>query len=323
MTVEETPLLDAESMAVLLVVYRARPRTVDELVPLLERASIERLDGSLAALERGGFLGVNDGQLRLESPYMAFIAIAAARMERLQSETDRTITLMESLPLLIRNWDLGEAGPGEDHPLVASVVHGRDDHWPIWHRHLTVEKPRRPSWVLPDATMLREMFEGNADSMVATLSQEEMSPRMIVRPGAVEDPLNQELVALGRQIGVDVRVLDDLPSWFYIDKDTLAGFPVTWGESRPPSILFVRTPPVIAALNMVFEVLWSRAEPMHAQTHGWEPVVRLLAQGMTDEAVARYLGLDVRTVRRRVAEAMNDLGATSRFALGMAWKERS
>jgi DNA-binding NarL/FixJ family response regulator len=51
-------------------------------------------------------------------------------------------------------------------------------------------------------------------------------------------------------------------------------------------------------------------------------VVRLLAQGMTDEAVGRYLGLDVRTVRRRVADAMDELGASSRFMLGAAWERR-
>ena len=320
---EETPLLDAESMAVLLIAYRARPRTVDELVPLLEKSSLARLDDSLVALDRAGFVTVTNGELSLESPYMAFIAIAAARMERLQSETTRTVTLMESLPLLIRNWDLGEARPGEDHPLVASVVHGREDRWPIWHRHLTEEKPKRPSWVLPDAAMLREMFAGNAESMVATLQQGGVRPRFIMRPDAIDDPRNQQLVEASRGVGVDVRVLDNLPGWFYVDSDTLAGLPVTWGESRPPSVLFIRTPPVIAALNVVFETLWARAEPVHAQAHGWEPVVRLLAQGMTDEAVGRYLGLDVRTVRRRVAEAMSDLGATSRFALGMAWKERS
>jgi hypothetical protein len=202
-------------------------------------------------------------------------------------------------------------------------VHGRDDRWSIWQHHLADEKPKQPSWVLPDAEILREVFAGDAEGIVSALRHAGGRPRLIVRPEAIDGPLNHELIEYSRRAGVDVRVLDDLPSWFYVDKGTLAGFPVAWGESRPPSILFVRTPPVIAALHLVFSALWARAEPVHAQTHGWEPVVRLLAQGMTDEAVGRYLGLDVRTVRRRVAEAMSDLGATSRFALGMAWKERS
>ena len=54
--------------------------------------------------------------------------------------------------------------------------------------------------------------------------------------------------------------------------------------------------------------------------------VVVIGAGQAGLSVSYYLqrlGLDVRTVRRRVAEAMSDLGATSRFALGMAWKERS
>lgn len=72
---------------------------------------------------------VTGTQLSLESPYAAFIAISVSRVERLQAETMRTVTMMESLPLLIRNWDLGEAEQGTEHPLVARVVHGRENHW--------------------------------------------------------------------------------------------------------------------------------------------------------------------------------------------------
>jgi DNA-binding NarL/FixJ family response regulator len=98
--------------------------------------------------------------------------------------------------------------------------------------------------------------------------------------------------------------------------------PVEWGEPRPASILLVRTPPVISALEVVFDSLWLRAAPAVPTRRGWEPVVELLAQGMTDEAVGRFLALDARTVRRRVAEAMDELGATSRFGLGVAWGRR-
>lgn len=320
---EETPLLDEESMQVLVVAYRARPDTVDELASLISPAHAQRLDVTLLALERGGFLRRHDDRLELESPYMAFIAISRARMERLQTETARTVTLMESLPHLIRNWDLGEAKPGEDHPLVATIVHGRDERWAIWRRHLLDEKPARPSWVLPDTSMLKDLLTEGAHALAATLQGGAVRPRILVRPGAHHDHADQELLLSAPQLGIDIRVLDRLPSWFYVDENKLAGLPVTWGEDWPSSILLVRTPPVIGALNLIFDSLWNRAEPVSKESRGWEPVVRLLAQGLTDEAVARFLGMDVRTVRRRVAEAMSDLGATSRFALGMAWGERN
>jgi hypothetical protein len=239
-------------------------------------------------------------------------------MVRLQAETDRTTTLMESLPFLIRNWDLGEARPGEDHPLVATIIHGRRDRWPMWRHHLTEDAPENPSWVLPDLTMLREMFAGHSDDIASVVRR----ARMLVHPGELHDPANRELVAAATQLGLEVRVLEGLPSWFYVAAGSLAGMPVEWGEPRPASILLVRTPPVISALEVVFDSLWLRAAPAVPTRRGWEPVVELLAQGMTDEAVGRFLALDARTVRRRVAEAMDELGATSRFGLGVAWGRR-
>ncbi|MFB7292574.1 LuxR C-terminal-related transcriptional regulator [Actinacidiphila glaucinigra] len=46
-------------------------------------------------------------------------------------------------------------------------------------------------------------------------------------------------------------------------------------------------------------------------------VVRLLASGLTDEAIGRKLGLSDRTVRRIVAELMQQIGADSRFQAGV------
>ncbi|MGN9843443.1 helix-turn-helix transcriptional regulator [Nonomuraea sp. H19] len=48
----------------------------------------------------------------------------------------------------------------------------------------------------------------------------------------------------------------------------------------------------------------------------WQ-VLQLLAQGCTDEAVARNLGLSLRTVRRVTADLMERLDARSRFQAGL------
>jgi len=45
-------------------------------------------------------------------------------------------------------------------------------------------------------------------------------------------------------------------------------------------------------------------------------VLVLLARGLTDEAIARRLGVSDRTIRRMVAQLMADIGAESRFQLG-------
>lgn len=316
MNLTETHFLDAESMDVLATAYRARPATRAALAALLEPESAARLDATLMALGHAGFVRFEGERLLLESPYTAFVAVSQARLERLQAETARTVAMMGALPVLIRNWDLGEARDGEDHPLAAVVVHGRQNHWEVWRRHLIEDHPEQPSWVLPDLAMLREDFPWRAADLAETTTRR---ARVLVRP---EEAANHELVAVSAALGIEVRVLEALPSWFYVDADQLVGLPVDWGESWPTSMILVRTPPIVAAMNHLFDSLWSRAEPAITAEAGWGPVVRLLAQGMTDEAVARFLGLDVRTVRRRVADAMDELGATSRFVLGAAWERR-
>ena len=60
--------------------------------------------------------------------------------------------------------------------------------------------------------------------------------------------------------------------------------------------------------------------PSHVEA-GWRIERRLLldllAAGRRDEQIARELRLSVRTVRRRVAAIMQELGAESRFQAGV------
>ena len=45
-------------------------------------------------------------------------------------------------------------------------------------------------------------------------------------------------------------------------------------------------------------------------------IVRMLAEGLTDEVVAQRVGISKRTYRRRLKAAMRKLGASSRFEAG-------
>ncbi|MFE5090773.1 helix-turn-helix transcriptional regulator [Streptomyces sp. NPDC056638] len=75
----------------------------------------------------------------------------------------------------------------------------------------------------------------------------------------------------------------------------------------------------------IFEQTWDRATPFaDAVSQGLEEVsreihetiVRLLAAGLKDEAIARRLGMSLRTARRHIADIMEELDATSRFQAG-------
>ena len=75
----------------------------------------------------------------------------------------------------------------------------------------------------------------------------------------------------------------------------------------------------------MFEGLWEKAMPVpgldsHRESQGASAQRLLLTQlagGAKDEQIARALDLSVRTVRRRVADLMDELGANSRFHAGV------
>ncbi|MFE6776512.1 LuxR family transcriptional regulator [Streptomyces sp. NPDC057702] len=87
----------------------------------------------------------------------------------------------------------------------------------------------------------------------------------------------------------------------------------------------VRAPVVVKALQDMFMSNWQRAIPLteyeqisaYLRGGSGAQILRFLYEGYTDEAAARELSISVRTYRRRVAEIMRALGATSRFQAGV------
>ncbi|MFD1147726.1 helix-turn-helix transcriptional regulator [Saccharothrix hoggarensis] len=95
-------------------------------------------------------------------------------------------------------------------------------------------------------------------------------------------------------------------------------------DDRQPEL--VRTSSALESLCRFADRLWERARPVRSATvaessgHGpsrSELVLQLLAEGLTDEAVARRIGVSVRTVRNDVASTMTHMDARSRFQAGV------
>lgn len=93
---------------------------------------------------------------------------------------------------------------------------------------------------------------------------------------------------------------------------------------HPSRMAIVRAPVLVSLLGDLFEHVWSRAE---SRSRGWKApfsltdqektVLRMAAEGMTDEVIGRRLGLTSRTVRRHMANAMERVGAQSRLQAGV------
>jgi len=308
-------------MEILSTAYLLRPADEGALAAALRTPPPDFHD-RVDALEAGGFLRRVDGGLEYESPYAVFMAIGEARAKALIAENQRTVALMQALPGLIRAWDLGTADPAGDHPLAVTLVHARSGSWEEWFRHAEAERPQQPSLVCPEAAVLRVALEsGHLQQLQKQLAAGHV--RVLVPTDPAWGQEIADLVDEAREAGIEFRRGDHVDSWLYVDPPSLAALPVWWGAGSPESAIAIRTPPVVAAMELLFGQLWAASHAWEADDEPWVDVVRLLSQGLTDDAVGRQLGITTRTVRRRVAEAMAELGATSRFTLGMAWRRRS
>lgn len=93
----------------------------------------------------------------------------------------------------------------------------------------------------------------------------------------------------------------------------------------------VRNDEIVRFLLDMFNHLWDAATPLESFESGYAEVaddlqrtiVGLMAKGFTDEALARKLGMSVRTCRRHIAAMMHDLEAVSRFQAGVLAARRS
>jgi DNA-binding CsgD family transcriptional regulator/sugar-specific transcriptional regulator TrmB len=133
---------------------------------------------------------------------------------------------------------------------------------------------------------------------------------------------SQAYVAVTSALGGQYRTAHELFGRLIVFDREIAFIPVqsgSWGA------IVIREPSTVAYLCEIFEQTWDRATPFaNAATQGLEEVsreihetiIRLLAAGHKDEAIARRLGMSLRTARRHIADIMEELGAASRFQAG-------
>ncbi|MFJ5102961.1 helix-turn-helix transcriptional regulator [Streptomyces sp. NPDC088554] len=122
---------------------------------------------------------------------------------------------------------------------------------------------------------------------------------------------------------VEIRTLEELVERLIIFDRTVAYIPA---RSDRQVALELRHPGLVDYLAQVFEQLWRRATPLTKQVT-YEPtpdgisgvqrsIARLLIEGYVDEAIARRLGMNVRTCRAHIAKLATTLGSGSRAQLG-------
>jgi DNA-binding CsgD family transcriptional regulator len=122
---------------------------------------------------------------------------------------------------------------------------------------------------------------------------------------------------------VEYRTIDELVERLIVCDETVAFIPT---RDDQQVALELRHPGLVRYLIKVFEFVWGRAVPLSAGapyetdpagiTDIQHSIAKLLVEGHVDEAIARRLGMNVRTCRSHIAKLATALGSGSRAQLG-------
>ena len=134
--------------------------------------------------------------------------------------------------------------------------------------------------------------------------------------------------------GEQARVLPQVPMKLLIVDREMAIMPMTDStDGQSLTSVVVARSALTDGLQATFEQLWSSASPIRLSSRaqstlgeldaGDAQLLDLLAAGMKDDAIARYLGISVRTLRRRVAGLLDALDSTGRFQAGVRAAKRN
>ncbi|MCR3751234.1 regulatory protein, luxR family [Lentzea californiensis] len=244
------------------------------------------------------------------APDLAVEALIAAREEANRRARADIGPLME---LYLRNRDEELA----DNAFV-EVVSGVDAVRELWHALLRGARGEvcvldQPPYVTP---------LGQHVALEDETRERDVQWRVVYDRSAVDIPGRVteiiDLVAAGER----ARVTPTLPFKLAVIDTHAAVLPVVNGDIVD-KVLLIRPSALLDVLRSTFELYWDKGIPfspggIYAAAADVDPnLLGLLAAGLTDESIARQLGLAPRTVQRRVRQLMDRCGAQTRFQAGV------
>ncbi|MBB5803422.1 DNA-binding CsgD family transcriptional regulator [Saccharothrix ecbatanensis] len=151
--------------------------------------------------------------------------------------------------------------------------------------------------------------------------------RMIYDVKHVSDQWGSHSVGQSVRAGEQAKVRKTVPVKMMHVDDSVAL--VTIDAAGSLGALHVRSPSLLAVLAQWFDMLWDDpgstvigGQDLVSLTATQQKVLRLMASGFTDTAIAHQTNTAVRTVRRHVTAILDILGAESRFTAGVAAAKR-
>lgn len=299
--------------------YQVAPtagHTLEGVASLLQVSRVVLLRDLAPLLDLG--LVRLDGE-RLAIPVMASVVADLVRGEATRAAViaDRLDALSWAVPHLVAaNTRPDDSELSEVRPLDGELSSGGN---PLEMLGKMLRTSRGDMlWLRPDAWSMPR--ESAVSSMLAEAMASGRKSRAIYPVRAVNEA--PDALRTRARLGEQIRVISELPTRMFILGDSHAVLPEPLGFADEPRV-HIRQRSVVAALTMWFEALWATATPVPTfDTGEARPDLRrfLLEQlvaGAQDEVIARKLGISLRTVRRRIAALMTELGVDTRFQAGV------
>ena len=147
--------------------------------------------------------------------------------------------------------------------------------------------------------------------------------RSVYPASALGTPHGRSVLSSWGEAGEDQRVVPATDTEFAVFGETAVVALARWDDLASGYVV-LRDPLVVRLYSAYFDLTWRHAAPVPTGRDRTADarLVELLELGMKDEAIARYLGVSLRTVRRRVASLMSVNGVDTRFQLGWVLARR-
>jgi DNA-binding CsgD family transcriptional regulator len=285
-------------------------------VAQLMQSQPERLVRDLGPLVERGLVVVDDERLVVPPLAEALSDLVLSESRLAASSATKLAELAAAIPHLVA----AATRPDRHHltdvrPLDGELSSGGN---PLELLQLMLRTSRGDMlWLRPDAWAMPR--ESRVSELLAEAMATGRRSRAIYPVRAVTEA--PDALRTRARLGEQVRVISEVPTRMFVFGDSHAVLPEPLGFADEPRV-HIRQRSVVAALTLWFESLWTQAAPVpdlesaNGHPDGRRFLLEQMMAGATDEVIARKLGIGLRTVRRRIAELMTELGVDTRFQAG-------
>ena len=320
--------LSAQAKSLYKSIMRQGAVACDEL-PALCGLSLVVIQPTVEELANLGLVRVERGEL-VAVPYLRAVdTLLDEHLQVIGDAVTRVRQVQWRLGTLIRAgaW-LGGDSPGT---LLATSV-GTED--PAGRTYVSRVRPRVSLDAMhPGARFSQELLDSSLRRAEADLAGG-VRLRAVHQSAALSHSLSTEYLHRIERLGAQVRLRDHLPFRLIVIDGESAACCLQWQDGLEETLL-LQGARMLGLLDRLFETIWIDSTPLGLAeddrpaaidvdqgylipplTGQQQAIVRCLADGATDQAIAHALGVTTRTVTRRINEIYQVLGVRSRFQAG-------